>query len=191
MAKGKVSDAVIEDHRELEHYYNNIMNAKDADTKERWQNQFVWELARHSIAEELVVYPEFEKNLPNGHDMAEKDRGDHRVVKEKLYKFQKLKADDPDFEPTLRDLWQDLSEHIKDEENNDLPALEKELSAADSESVANSFERTKMFVPTKSHPSAPDKPPYETVVGLMAAPMDRLMDMFKKFPKDKDEKVSP
>lgn len=70
-------------------------------------------------------------------------------VKEKLYKFQKLKADDPDFEPTLRDLWQDLSEHIKDEENNDLPALEKELSAADSESVANSFERTKMFVPTK------------------------------------------
>lgn len=80
MAKGKVSDAVIEDHRELEHYYNNIMNAKDADTKERWQNQFVWELARHSIAEELVVYPEFEKNLPNGHDMAEKDRGDHRAV---------------------------------------------------------------------------------------------------------------
>jgi hypothetical protein len=41
-----------------------------------------------------------------------------------------------------------------------------------------------MFVPTQSHPSAPDKPPFETVAGLMAAPIDHLKDMFKKFPED-------
>jgi hemerythrin-like domain-containing protein len=75
-----VTEKITHDHRELEEYYNNIINATDNDTKARWQNQFTWELARHSIAEELVVYPAMEKSVPNGKDMAEKDRSEHRSV---------------------------------------------------------------------------------------------------------------
>jgi hypothetical protein len=30
---------------------------------------------------------------------------------------------------------------------------------------------------------AGDKPPYETVAGLMATPIDKLGDIFRKFPK--------
>jgi hypothetical protein len=62
--------------------------------------------------------------------------------------------------------------------------LEKAIDIAESESLERSFTRTKMFVPTQSHPSAPAKPPFETVAGLMAAPIDHLKDMFKKFPED-------
>jgi hemerythrin superfamily protein len=77
-----ISDAIKKDHREIEEYYQNILNASDNDTATRWQNQFVWELARHSIAEELVVYPAFEKNLGDkGHQMAEKDRAEHQTVR--------------------------------------------------------------------------------------------------------------
>lgn len=81
-ATGKVSEAITHDHRELEEYYNNILNATDHDGKTRWQNQFCWELARHSIAEELVVYPAMERNLGEmGTEKAEKDRGQHRTVR--------------------------------------------------------------------------------------------------------------
>lgn len=77
----KVSDVVKTDHRELEDYYDKMMRATDDDTKTRWQNQFCWELARHSIAEELVVYPAMEKNLGvAGKDQAEKDRAQHQTV---------------------------------------------------------------------------------------------------------------
>lgn len=58
----RVSDLIKHDHNELRTYKDNILNAKDDDEKARWQNQFTWELARHSIAEELVVYPAMEKN---------------------------------------------------------------------------------------------------------------------------------
>ena len=81
-----------------------------------------------------------------------------------------------------------LSDHIKDEEEQDLPALDSKLSAEDSASMAKSFGRTKAFVPSRSHPSAPDKPPFETAVGLLAAPIDHLADLFRKFP---DETASP
>jgi hemerythrin superfamily protein len=78
----RISDAIKKDHRELEQYYNNIINAKDSDEATRWQNQFTWELARHSIGEELVVYPSFEKLLgQQGKQMADKDRTDHQAVR--------------------------------------------------------------------------------------------------------------
>ncbi|PYH67181.1 uncharacterized protein BO88DRAFT_344867, partial [Aspergillus vadensis CBS 113365] len=38
------------------------------------------------------------------------------------------------------------------------------------------------FVPSRSHPSAPDKPPFETAIGLMTAPIDHLADLFRKWP---------
>lgn len=82
----------------------------------------------------------------------------------------------------------DLSAHIKEEEDDDLPALDSGLSADESTSMAKSFGRTKAFVPSRSHPSAPDKPPFETVVGLLAAPIDHLADLFRKFP---DQTISP
>ena len=99
-----------------------------------------------------------------------------------LYKFQSMKAQDPEFLKTLKELFKDLKEHIQGEEKNDLPTLERQLDSDSSDAYARSFERTKLFAPTRSHPSAPDKPPFETVAGLMAAPLDKLMDIFRKFP---------
>jgi hypothetical protein len=75
-----------------------------------------------------------------------------------LQKFQSLYPNDQDFEPTIRSLMAELSEHIEEEERDDLPALEDNLPEGQSEALAKSFQRTKLFVPTRSHPSAPDKP---------------------------------
>jgi hemerythrin superfamily protein len=80
-AATRVSDRVKHDHQELQTYYNNIKKAQRDDEKIKWQNQFVWELARHSVAEELVVYPAFEKHIPGGPRMAEKDRSEHQQVR--------------------------------------------------------------------------------------------------------------
>ncbi|KAH7189847.1 hypothetical protein DER44DRAFT_816218 [Fusarium oxysporum] len=136
-----ISDAIIQDHRDLEKYYNEVINSTDYDHQQRFGNQFVWELARHSIGEELI--------------------------KELLKEFQNMKSTDPDYEEKL-----------------DLPALEQSLKAQgeEMEFLARRFDHTKKFVPTRSHPRAGEKPPFETVMGLMAAPMDKLADMLRKFP---------
>jgi hemerythrin superfamily protein len=77
-----ISDVITKDHRELEEYYNQIINSTDHDHQERFGNQFTWELARHSVAEELLVYPAFEKHMgPKGHQMAESDRKEHHRVR--------------------------------------------------------------------------------------------------------------
>jgi hypothetical protein len=107
-----------------------------------------------------------------------------------LKEFQKMKSKDTDYVPKLKELWSVLSEHIKEEETQDLPALEAAIqtTSGESESLAKSFGRTKAFVPSRSHPSAGEHPPFETVMGLLTAPIDHLGDMFRKFP---DKTISP
>lgn len=75
----RISDLIKRDHRELEEYYQRIINSDSEDEQIRYQNQFIWELARHSIGEELVVYPKMEK-FGGGKEMAAKDREQHQTV---------------------------------------------------------------------------------------------------------------
>jgi hemerythrin-like domain-containing protein len=190
-AMSTISDAITKDHRELQQYYNEVVNSTDPDHQERFGNQFTWELARHSVGEELVVYPMFEKLLGDkGKAMAEHDRREHHETKLLLKEFQNMKASDPNYVPKLKELWAGLSEHIKGEEQDDLPALETALQShpGESESLSTSFGRTKMLVPSRSHPSAGENPPFETAMGLLAAPIDHIADIFRKFP---NKTISP
>lgn len=79
-------------------------------------------------------------------------------VKVLLNEFQNLSPTDPHFETSLKNLWASLSAHIKEEETDNLPKLEKALDASESKRLADEFQSTKKFVPTRSHPMAPDKP---------------------------------
>jgi hypothetical protein len=81
----RVSDAIKEDHREIESYYDRIIKSSDKDEQTRYQNLFTWELARHSIGEELVVYPALEKHVSGGTALAEKDRREHQSVSPNTY----------------------------------------------------------------------------------------------------------
>jgi hypothetical protein len=81
-ATSTVSDVIIRDHKALKDCYHEIVNSKDQDHQDKYGNQFVWDLARHSVAEELIIYPSFEKYLgPEGERMAESDRKEHHRVK--------------------------------------------------------------------------------------------------------------
>ena len=37
-------------------------------------------------------------------------------------------------------------------------------------------------LPNRAHPDLPNKPPVETLLGLLEAPIDRLKDWFTSFP---------
>lgn len=69
----------------------------------------------------------------------------------------------------------------------DLVKLENAVTAEESERLAQSFGRTKFFAPTRAHPGLPDRPPYETVMGLLMAPLDRLQDLFRRWPQGERE----
>lgn len=178
----RILQAIQHDHRELASHSHKILTSTDPDEQTRYQNQFTWELARHAIGEELVVYPAIAKHVKDGQSIADQNRAEHQVIKEQLKTFQGLPCTDPRFVPTLQALVEELESHIRREEEEDLVLLEDALSRADSEALTRSLDRTKMFVPSRSHPLAPNKPPFESAVGLITAPIDMVADMFRKWP---------
>jgi len=74
IARALLSEVIKTHHREIEDAYTKALNGKTHDEKQRWGNQFTWELARHAIGEDLVLYPAVEKHLPDGKELAHRDR---------------------------------------------------------------------------------------------------------------------
>ncbi|KAF8070169.1 hypothetical protein FPV67DRAFT_1412816 [Lyophyllum atratum] len=185
MASHRVlSDAIEKDHQEMYDFYDEyVKSAGNADAQERWATQLRWEIARHAIGEEIVVYPLMEQHLgQQGTKLADQDRADHQVVKESLYRLESLHPGSKEHGDLLKNVMDVLHRHNDHEEQEDLPLLEPKLGKQGSIEAAQKFKRTKQFAPTRAHPSAPNKPPFETLVGLMAAPLDKLKDAFAKFP---------
>jgi hypothetical protein len=95
-----------------------------------------------------------------------------------------MEASDVNYVSWLEELWKTLSQHVEEEENDVLPALEHALKATDgqSEAIAMSFGQTKASVASRSDPSASKNPQSKTTsVGHLADPL-------RRFP---DQKVSP
>ncbi|KDR79376.1 hypothetical protein GALMADRAFT_63570 [Galerina marginata CBS 339.88] len=186
---GSLIDAVAEDHQEMYDYYEEyVRNAGNTDAQLRWSNQLAWEVARHAVGEELVVYPLMEKHLgAKGKELADHDRAEHHKVKELLYKLESIKPGTPEHASLLKSVLDHLKPHNDSEEQEDLPLLQDAIGAKGAAAAAASFKRTKKFAPTRAHPSAPDKPPFETFAGLLAAPIDKLKDLFAKFPTEEQK----
>ncbi|KAH6901911.1 HHE domain-containing protein, partial [Coprinopsis sp. MPI-PUGE-AT-0042] len=164
-------------------YEQAISHIGNKDSYKRWSNQFMWQVARHSVSEELTVYPELEKHLGEaGRQMADSDRKDHKYVKDRLNMLESMESMSEGHIAMLKDVMDHLKTHMKQEEEHDLPLLEEKLSDSESAAISKSFERTKGLVPTHPHPSAPDRPPFESIVGMLLMPIDKLRDMVSKFP---------
>ena len=81
VASDRISEVVRRDHRDLEEAYNKIVSATTTDEKVKWRNQLTWELARHSIGEEILVYPRIERLFSHGDFLADRDREEHLTVR--------------------------------------------------------------------------------------------------------------
>jgi hypothetical protein len=79
-------------------------------------------------------------------------------------------------------LTDDLAAHIHTEETLDLVKLESAITAEESQRLARWFARSKWVAPTRAHPSLPDRSPYEMATALIAAPLDHLQDLFRRWP---------
>lgn len=181
-AHPRILPLIKHEHAELQSSSHKILISVSSDEQTRYQNQFTWQLARHLIGEELIVYPAIDKHVRGGEVLTNRNRAEHQEIKQQLKTFQGLTCTDPRFAPTLEALLGDLQLHMRREEEEDLVILERVLPKEDSQALVASLEKMKKFLPSRSHPLAPSKPPLETAVGLLTTPVDMIADLFRKWP---------
>jgi len=190
-----IDDQVLLDHKEITNYYKEYeKRVARPDEAVKWYHQFAWAVARHSAAEELILYPLFEAHLGDyGRRCAESNRAEHMQVKLILTELEDTSHHLPEFSTKMKELMMNLEHHMQHEENEELVKLREVISEPDRVTAGVSFERRKMIVSTRPHPMTPEQPAFlESLVEMMAAPVDKLRDLFRTFPTPEEiEKVKP
>jgi len=176
---------VLTDHRTVENQiakWQEMRNANNCDEATKWFNQLVFEIARHSVAEEQVLYPLMEAVGKEGLQLSENALQDHKKIKVALEALRHEK-DEAEFDRKMQQMLQELLGHMQTEEDIELPFVMKNVPVDKRISEGPAFQRMKAIGPTLPHPSFKERPQVlQAVVGLLTAPVDRLRDLFKEFP---------
>ena len=184
LKKYDLIDEILNDHREFEGYYDKYKAAESIAEGHKWFNLFVWGNCRHAVAEEVVVFPLVEAQGDRGKQYVEESLEGHRKVKLMFEDLLKEKDEDK-FAAKFDAVYQELREHHKSEETQDLPFIKEKVSQEKQETAAKAFVLGKSIAPTRPHSDIPDRSvAIELALGLLVMPIDKLRDCFTPFPEN-------
>jgi len=173
-----VISVLTEDHREVEQMFVRIEQlAPGNPERKRLADRVVRELVRHAEAEEVYVYPAFRRCLPDGDAIADREIDEHSAAERSMKLLQRLGVDDPAFDQALAQLMGEVREHVAEEEGDYFPMLAAHAPAKDLETLGRAVTTVKKVVPTRPHPSSPDRPPLNLMVGPAVGLVDRVRDL--------------
>jgi hemerythrin superfamily protein len=176
-----VIEILEHDHREVEQMFSELETLRGASTdeaKERRKtltDRVTIELVRHSVAEEVLVYPQVEDKVSA--DEAKHARKEHAEAEETLHRLEKLDADDPAFDDELATLMAEIRHHIEDEEGQMFAHMRQAIDADDLRKLGGRVEAFKKVAPTRPHPNVPNEPLPRIAAGPAASLFDRMRDL--------------
>ncbi|MGW0500808.1 hemerythrin domain-containing protein [Streptomyces sp. NPDC003007] len=174
---GNVIDELLTDHSEVEELFGRIEALQPGDKDRKlYADQATIELVRHSVAEEMHLYPAVRDYLPNGDAIADKEIDDHSKAEQIMKDLEGCEADDPEFDRLVSMLMNEIRSHVADEEENLFPQLRQAAPAEALDELGDKIRQAKKMAPTRPHPSAPDQPPANKLLAPGAGLVDRMRD---------------
>jgi hemerythrin superfamily protein len=185
-AAATVIEVLTHDHREVEQLFAEI-EGMPTGAKERLQTlveRVITELVRHSVAEEQYLYPAVRQHVPGGAEIAEHEISEHAQAEQTMKQLEKLEPGEPEYLTTVTTLMGEIRHHIQDEEGELFPRLAAACDRTELERLGEAVRNAKNLAPTRPHPSAPDHPPLNKILGPATGLVDRLRDAFAGRGKD-------
>jgi len=139
-----VTDAVTvikQDHQMVGQLFELYQQAQDAPTKQDLVRQITDGLALHAEMEEQVLYPKMEQAL--GADEMSRNVEEHNEMREGLAQLASMSPDQADYDQTVQTLIKGVMDHVRLEEEDELPRLQQQLSQEELEQIGSEMERFK------------------------------------------------
>lgn len=174
---GDLVSVIVTDHREVEAAFKELESGNGTPEHRRdLADHVITELVRHSVAEEMYMYPAAREHLPDGDKLADHELKEHAEAEKIMKDLDGVDATDPKFDELMGKLMSEIRHHIEDEEGDLLPKLQQECSPEQLQELGEKVTKAKKAAPTHPHPAAPDKPPADKILGPGAALVDRMRD---------------
>ena len=175
-----VIEVLEHDHREVEEMFKELESLRGASSDEdkarrkKLTEQVTIELVRHSVAEEVLVYPKVADKVSS--EEVEHARKEHAEAEETLARMEKLDADDPAFDEELGELMREIRHHIEDEEGEMFAHMRQVIDADELRKLGSRVEAFKKVAPTRPHPSVPNEAIFRLAAGPVSV-LDRMRDL--------------
>jgi hemerythrin superfamily protein len=175
-----VIEILTHDHREVEQMFaelETLIGMDDEASRQRRKDlveQATIELVRHSVAEEAEVYPRVKERVSD--QEAEHAKQEHAEAELTMKRLESLQPGDPTFDQQLSLLMKEVREHVAEEEGQMFPHMRTIFTDDELREMGAKVERLKRIAPTRPHPSAPDQPPGDKLLGPVTGLFDRLRD---------------
>lgn len=174
---GNVIDELVTDHREVEELFGRIEALAPGDKDRKlYADQVTMELVRHSVAEEVCLYPAVRRHVPNGDALADEEIEDHSKAEQIMKDLEGCDVGDPEFDRLIAMLTTEVRAHLAEEEGILFPALRAACSPQALDELGDKVRQVKKVAPTRPHPSAPDTPPLNKLLAPGAGLVDRVRD---------------
>jgi hemerythrin superfamily protein len=171
-----VVDILTADHQEVTALLSQVAAEARRDRRRELADMMIAELVRHSVAEEMHVYPAIREHVPDGERAVEHDIEEHEELETLLKDLESTDASSNEFEQTVAKLGVVLSDHVSDEEAEQFPQLRAHVPAEELVEIGGKVETAKKLAPTRPHPSTPHAKLFHLVVGPGVGMVDRLRD---------------
>lgn len=181
-----VIDILTSDHQDMLALIRQIRKATTVEQRRETADVVIAEIMRHSVAEEMHVYPAMEKYLPNGAEEVEHDKQEHDQLVDVMKQLEDVDADTQEFLSLVAELEAQLRHHVEDEEQDQFPGLRKYIPEGERRELGQKVEKAKSMAPTRPHPNTPSSELFHKTVGVGLGMVDRLRDKLTGRTTDKD-----
>lgn len=167
---------LVTDHREVEELFSRLESDLPPAERQDTLEQVIAELVRHSIAEELYLYPATRERIPDGDTIADREVSEHAEVERMLKDLEGEDPAAPENTATLQQLMAAVRGHVEEEEQMLFPALKAVYTTEELKELGDKVRTAKAAAPTRPHPATPHNPAVRGALGPMVGLVDRTRD---------------
>jgi hemerythrin superfamily protein len=171
-----VIDELTTDHHEALELLERIANSSDPGERRDLADTVIAEVVRHSVAEEMYVYPAMKEHLPAGEQIVKHDADEHKQLEKIMKQLESADPGDDRFESLVRDMTETLRHHATAEETEQFPRLRESVPHDTLVELRKKVDMAKKVAPTRPHPAAPNNELFHKLVGPGVGMVDRLRD---------------
>jgi hemerythrin superfamily protein len=172
MSQG-IIEALRQDHDEFRQMFAQLETATGEQRRDLF-HQLLGELIRHEVSEEEILRPVSKRDA--GEEIANARINEESQAEELLKEMENLDTDSAEFTAKLAMLRQEVENHAQAEETQEFPRVAEKESPERLEQMGKVFEAAKKAAPTRPHPSTPNTPVANMMVGPFAAVLDKTRD---------------
>jgi iron-sulfur cluster repair protein YtfE (RIC family) len=132
------TELIKRDHRHVEDLFSKYEQSNDSNVL----MDICAELDVHTAMEEAVVYPVIESDVPDGKSMVSEANKEHKEARQLIGRIKNT-TDESHLSELASELKQAIEHHVREEEDEVLPKMDKAIGSARAEELGNEVQQFK------------------------------------------------